>query len=87
MQDDGKGNIQIVTNDPVDPKVILPKTGTVDYTTGEVNLTGLTVQNYTGAGIKVMATTKRDDIKSPNGRIFFIQDEDVTINIKPIKIT
>jgi len=87
IQDDGKGNIQIVTNDPVDPKVILPKTGTVDYTTGEVNLTGLTVQNYTGAGIKVMATTKRDDIKSPNGRIFFIQDEDVTINIKPIKIT
>ena len=86
LQDDGNGNIQVVADDPKDPKVIKPNIGSVDYTTGEVNLKGLVVQNFKGAGIRIMATTAKDDIVAPNGRIFFLDDNDVTINLTAVKV-
>ena len=86
MQDDGNGNIQIVADDPRDPKVIKPNIGTVDYVTGEVNLKGLVVQNFKGAGIKIMATTQKDDIKAPSGRIFFLNDSDIEVNLTKVKV-
>lgn len=81
LQDDGLGNIQIVTSDLTNPQVIKPIAGSVNYTTGEINLVGFITSGYTGSGIKIMVTTKKEDITAPNGRIFFINDSDVTINL------
>lgn len=81
LQDDGVGNIQIVTSDVANPKVIVPKTGSVDYKTGEINLVNFETSGFTGNGIKITAMTKKSDIASPNGRIFRIKDEDVFVNI------
>jgi hypothetical protein len=81
LQDDGLGKIQIVTSDLTNPQIIKPDTGTVNYDTGEINLVGFKTQRFVGSGIKIMVTTKKDDITAPNGRIFFIKDEDVTINL------
>jgi hypothetical protein len=81
LQDDGLGKIQVVTSDIVNPQIIKPDIGTVNYETGEINLVGFKTEGFTGSGIKIMVTPKKDDITAPNGRIFFIRDEDVTINL------
>ena len=81
IQDDGLGNIQIVTQDETNPKVIKPIAGSVDYATGEVKLVNFVVQRFDGAGIKISANTKDQDVKSPKGRVFIIRDTDVKVNM------
>lgn len=85
FQDDGIGNIQIVTSDVANPQIVKPVAGTVNYETGEINLTDFKVDGYNGSGIRIMVTTANDDIKSPAGRIFIIQDDDVTINMLEVR--
>ena len=85
FQDDGEGKIQIVTSDIVNPQVIIPNSGSVDYTSGEIKLTNFKTDSYDGAGIRIMVTTAKDDIKTPIGRIFFIDDNDVTVNMVEVK--
>jgi len=81
LQDDGRGNIQLVADDVANPKVIKPKVGSVNYKTGEVNLLGFTTSGFTGSGIKFMASTLKNDVTAPAGRIFAIKNSDVTINL------
>jgi len=85
FQDDGIGNIQIVTSDVANPQIVKPIAGKVNYETGEINLVDFKVDGYNGSGIKIMATTAADDIKSPAGRIFIILDDDVTINMVEVR--
>ena len=85
LQDDGVGNIQIITSDVANPKVVKPSIGTVNYETGEVNLVGFITDGYVGSGIKIMASTSKSDITAPNGRIFTMNDIDVTINLIEMK--
>ena len=81
LQDDGLGKIQVVTYDISNPQIVKPEIGTVNYETGEINLVGFKTEGYAGSGIRIMVTTKKDDITAPSGRIFFINDTDVTINL------
>tara|TARA_B110000259_G_C14028141_1_gene405500 strand:+ start:190 stop:1986 length:1797 start_codon:yes stop_codon:yes gene_type:complete len=85
LQDDGLGNIQIVTSDLVNPQIVKPIAGNVNYETGEINLIDFKTEGYAGSGIRIMVTTSNDDITSPAGRIFLIQDDDVTINMVEVK--
>ena len=85
LQDDGLGNMQIVTSDIANPQIIKPIAGSVNYATGEINLVDFKVDGFDGSGIKIMVTTAADDIKSPAGRIFVILDDDVTINMVEVK--
>lgn len=77
FQDDGKGNIQIVTDDVANPQIVKPNAGTVDYVTGDVKLVNFETESYPGSAIKIYANTQQDDITSPNGRVFLLRDEDV----------
>ena len=81
LQDDGLGNMQIITDDATNPQVINPTAGTVDYTTGEVNLVKFTVEDFPGSAIKIIARTTKNDIKSPKGRVFILRDEDVNVTV------
>jgi hypothetical protein len=85
FQDDGLGNIQIVTSDIVNPQIVKPIAGSVDYATGEINLVGFKTDGFAGSGIRVMVVTANDDITAPAGRIFLIQDDDVTVNMLEVK--
>lgn len=85
LQDDGLGNIQVVTSDITNPQIIVPNIGSVNYVTGEINLVGFKTSGYQGSGIKIMVTPKREDVTAPNGRIFYINDEDVTIHFTESK--
>ena len=79
FRDDGNGNIMIITDDVVNPQIINPTAGSVDYTKGEVKLTNFKVEAFTGSAIKVTAKTIDNDIKSPQGRVFILRDTDVKI--------
>jgi hypothetical protein len=85
LQDDGLGNIMSVTSNAANPQIVKPRVGTVDYETGTVSLTDFITDEYDGSEIKIIARTAVDDIKSPLGRIFYIRDTDVTVNMIEIK--
>lgn len=81
FQDDGQGNIQIVTDDVANPQIVNPTAGTVNYETGDVKLVNFETESYPGSAIKIYANTKADDMTAPNGRVFLIRDEDVRVNV------
>lgn len=81
LQDDGLGKIQTIIDDMNNPQILNPNAGTVNYTTGEVKLNSLTVEDYTGNAIKIMARTKSSDVKAPQGRVFIVRDIDVRVNM------
>tara|TARA_B110000503_G_scaffold141962_1_gene237173 strand:+ start:1436 stop:3259 length:1824 start_codon:yes stop_codon:yes gene_type:complete len=79
FQDDGAGNIMIITDEVTNPQIINPTAGTIDYVKGEIKLTNFQVEAYTGNAIKVTAKTIDNDIKSPQGRVFILRDVDVKV--------
>jgi hypothetical protein len=81
MQDDGLGNIQIVSDDTNNFQVLVPSVGSVDYIIGIVRLSSLVVDGFAGRAIKVFANTVDADISSPKSRILTIRDEDVKIRL------
>ena len=81
MQDDGDGNIMLVTDEVSNPQITNPTAGTVDYTTGLVKLTNFNVEAFTGAAIKITANTKEKDVKAPKGRVFIVRDTDVKVKM------
>ena len=79
LQDDGNGNIMIITDDVTNPQIINPTAGTVDYVKGEVKLTNFKVEAFNGSAIKITAKTIENDIKAPQGRVFILRDTDIKI--------
>jgi len=79
FQDDGNGNIMIITDEVTNPQILNPTAGTVDYTKGEVKLTNFKVESYTGSAIKVSAKTSEADVKAPQGRVFILRDTDIKV--------
>ena len=81
MQDDGLGNLMLVTDDITNPVVYKPIAGTIDYSTGLVKLNSIEVEAFDGSSIKVMVRAKSSEYKAPQGRVFIIRDEDVQVNM------
>ena len=84
-QDDGNGNIMLVTAGADDQSVFNPVVGTVDYTTGAVKFSDLTVDSFTGNEIKIIANTQTKDIVPPKDRVIVIRGEDVTVTVTPLE--
>ena len=81
FQDDGNGNIMIITDEITNPQILNPTAGTVDYEKGEVKLTNFKVESFTGSAIKVSAKTIDNDVKAPQGRVFILRDTDVKVTM------
>jgi len=84
MQDDGLGNFMLVTTDAEVTRVFKSKVGTVNYTTGAIKLSNLTVDSFEGAAIKFTASTINKDVKTPKDRIISIRGEDITVTVTPL---
>lgn len=82
LQDDGNGNMTVISTDAAETQIIDPTIGTVNYTTGEVKLTNFIVENYTGGGIKIYAATTSSNVKSPKNRVLTLRSEDIVINFE-----
>jgi hypothetical protein len=81
LQDDGMGNIQILSDDINNIEVLVPSVGTVDYINGVVRLSSFVVDAFPGSAIKIFANTVNVDILSPKSRILTVRDENVKIKL------
>jgi hypothetical protein len=84
MQDDGLGNFMLVTADTETARVFKTKVGTINYTTGAVKLSNLTIDSFEGNAIKFTASNINKDVKTPKDRIITIRSEDITITVTPL---
>lgn len=81
FQDDGKGNIITLSSNIQSVQVLNPIVGTVDYSTGLLNLVNFFTDRYTGSAIKIHANTVDRNINAPKNRVFSIRNADVTVNM------
>ena len=84
MQDDGLGTFMLVTADSEVTRVFKSNVGTLNYTTGAIKLSNLTVDSFEGASIKFTASTINKDVKTPKDRIISIRGEDITVTVTPL---
>jgi hypothetical protein len=80
LQDNGAGNMQVISAGSVNTQIINPSIGTIDYSTGEVKLINFAVESFTGRAIKIYAASTSVDIKAPKSRVLMIRDEDIVVN-------
>jgi hypothetical protein len=84
MQDDGLGNFMLVTADAETSRVFKSNVGTINYTTGAIKLSNLTVDSFEGNAIKFTAVNISKDVKTPKDRIIAIRGEDITVTVTPL---
>ena len=86
INDDGLGNLMLVTQVTNVPTVFKPSVGTIDYTTGVAKLSNLKVSSFTGNAIKLTVSTLSKDIRPPKDRIITVRAEDITITATPLAV-
>jgi hypothetical protein len=84
FEDDGGGSLYIVSSLDGN-ELFAQKVGTVDYSTGEVKLTGFFVDSYLGNHIKVYFRTRDKDIVANKATILDIEAEEVILNITTVR--
>jgi len=84
-QDDGDGNIMLVTAEADIQSVFKASVGTINYSTGAIKLSNLTISSFQNNAIKFTANTVDKDIKPPKDRILVIRGEDVTVTVQPLE--
>ena len=82
--DDGNGNLQIATsiNNVLTAVAIV---GTIDYTSGIINVVGLNISEYVGAGIHVYAETVMHDFSGKKNTIVMIDKNSINVNVTGIR--
>lgn len=85
IQDNGLGNLYVYTTIDGQNTILQPSVGSVNYTTGEVNLTNLVVSSYEGDYIKVFAKLENSDIDILTNKILLIAQEDVKVSVTGIR--
>lgn len=81
IQDDGLGNIQVISADNTNVQILDALAGNVDYTTGTVNLIEFIVDDYAGSSIEIFANTISKDINSPKNRLLSISKTNLNITL------
>ena len=84
IQDDGLGKLFLVTEENSKKRLFKRNVGNIDYNKGTIKLSNLSVDDFDGNGIKLIANTVNKDIISPKDRILKIRLEDVKINISTV---
>ena len=81
LQDDSNGNIDIVNFANNQRNVIEAGIGTINYTTGLLSLASLSVDAYTGDGIKLYGRVATTRIQATKNLILQISSDDITVNV------
>lgn len=81
IMDNGLGTLQILIRSGNEFRYLNTDIGTVDYTTGRVNIRDLNVSSYLGSEIKLYGRTVSPTVTSPKDRILSIRREDVSIEV------
>jgi hypothetical protein len=86
IQDNGVGNLYVYTIANGASNVLQASVGSVNYTTGEININGLLVDSYEGDYIKIYAKLENSDVDILTNKILLIDGQDVNINIIGIRV-
>lgn len=86
IQDDGVGNLSVYTISSDNTYTSLAKVGTVNYDTGEINITNLTVDSYDGDYIRIYAKPENADITTLTNKILLIDNGDISITVVGTRI-
>jgi len=70
VADDGLGVMRLVQGG-----VFRSAVGSVDYDTGDISFTTLTIDDYTGTGLRVYARSRDPDVTAPSGTVLALGDE------------
>lgn len=84
LEDDGLGIIRIVKQ-TADSHIEILRVGTVNYTTGVINITNLNVESYSGSGIKLYVKPISRDYNTTLQHILKIKEEDLIVTMTPVK--
>ena len=80
FQDDGNGTVNIVSA----TGSVITNIGTIDYETGLVQISGLNISAFEGAGIKVKAVPLSKDVRVVNNIILNIAEDDIRLTIRGV---
>ncbi|PHS22123.1 MAG: hypothetical protein COA84_13155 [Robiginitomaculum sp.] len=85
LQDDGTGKLHILRTTSSGFVYVKRNVGTVDYMNGNVILTNIIADAFTGSEIKIFARINSDNITASKDRIVTIRDTDVDIVVTGTK--
>lgn len=80
MEDDGEGNIRLVKVSS-DVHQEISKVGTIDYSSGNFDISNINVSSYSGNGIKLFASPVSQDFSVTLKNILRINMSDVVVNL------
>lgn len=84
FEDDGGGNIHIVTSSDGQER-FAQKVGTVDYETGKVNLTNFYVDTYVDNHIRVYFRLRDKDVIANRATILDIESDEIHLNVTAVR--
>lgn len=85
IQDDRNGNLAVYNVTNSDASTFVKNIGTVDYTSGLMEIFDLNVTAYEGAAIHIHANPISKDIAGTKNTIIRIKDSDVEVRVDPIQ--
>lgn len=84
IEDDGNGILRIVRTSE-NNKISLVNVGTVDYTSGRININNFNISSYDDNGIKLFVIPEDNDIIATKNNIMLIEPNDITLTIETIR--
>src|SRR6185503_4014327 len=84
LQDDGLGNIHVVSRIGDTFFTVLTSAGTVDYEQGIVSLRNFAIDSYSGTAINIFATPADPDVLFPRDTIAEIEAGQTKVAVEPI---
>lgn len=80
LQDDGLGNLVVISTSGTTKSIAASRAGTVNYDTGVVKIGGISISDYEGNYLKVYAKARNLDVYSNKNTILEIDDAELTIS-------
>lgn len=86
IMDDGIGNLRLVSINDLGKYVKLRNIGTIDYTTGRLQISSLLISRMLdSSSLKIYAKTSLKDITSTKNVILTINEEDINVTVEQIR--
>ena len=85
IQDNGAGVLQILRTTSTGFVYLNRNIGSVNYVTGQIIITNLSVSAFIGAEIKIYGRTASKDIAAPKDRIIIIREQDINITVYGVR--
>lgn len=84
IEDNGDGDLQIVKKDGQN-YIKLIKAGTINYSTGSIQINNLVFDDYDGSSFRIYVTPKDKDIVIPRRTIASVDTSEIVVNVEALQ--